>query len=66
MPIESTTCYVLRCDTCGDDCEGEYVPHWPSEEMAQAQAREMGWEIDEKGRATCEECLLKAEMAKPQ
>ncbi len=27
MPIKTVVCYVVTCDTCGDEFEGDYILH---------------------------------------
>lgn len=54
------TCYVAQCDDCGKEYEnGEYTPHWPSEEEAANDAESSGDWYRDGTQLLCENCAGK-------
>ena len=67
MSITRRDCYELKCDGCGEDCcgedwEGDYIPHHASKFDALEYLEYHGGEEVE-GKHLCEDCMFKREQA---
>ena len=56
--IESSTCYWVTCDACGDTNRGgeDFYMHFGSEEVAIEDAVEQEWEKIGEDHIVCVEC----------
>ncbi len=63
MSAEHRICWVLVCDGCRTelyDPDGEFVPHFDTEDTALAYALDRGWRIDTVGALFCDRCIALA------
>ena len=55
MAIEKVEMTKITCDKCNEQLESGDVAAWISQEEAETEAREQGWELASK--VTCDLCL---------
>ena len=63
--IRTTTCYLIDCSDCGEDCWEDYTVHFSSEEeLRQVLTKSYGWTFEKHGRALCSTCTERADCAR--
>jgi hypothetical protein len=59
MAIREHTCVSVLCDSCGDECWDDGIPHFDNRNEALTHLRRAGW-LAVEGRILCADCAKQA------